>query len=1080
MDIELVDESGFSKVQRARRFAPLQMTFLHEHVAMLLRMGVIRRSSSAVASPVVLVRKADGTWRMCVDLRRVNANTKPMRWPLPKIQELLPHLAGATAFASFDLLRGFWQFPVGKDSTHCLAFVTHEGLFEFTRLVMGARNSAGHFQKVMTQVLSDLVLQVILLYIDDILVYARTAAELVAAIRQVFDRLRAAGIFLKPSKCDLFCRELVWCGHHISEAGIGVNPQYVDAVREMAAPVTAADLQQFLGSCGWVRGKIPAYAELVAPLQQLLTAALAGSKKRNARAAARIALRDAGWGEAHAAAFEAIKAALAQAVTLAHLRDDMAVCLFPDASTYFWGSILTQVPPEDVTSGKPVETWRHEPLGFLSGAFKGASLNWAIPDKEGYSIKESCARFAHFLVREGGFFLFTDHRNLKFIFNPCGVVSQVSKPQADRLERWAVFMRAFEYVIEHIPGDANIWADMLSRWAAGTAMHLAQRERVGQGAARTGPLASGAEDNTRGDESRAGAERAAAVTLRVRRDRVLTEARHTRQRQAAGGEDAVEPSEKWPTLEEIRTAQEAEPGGTDRRGLEQADGEGGLWQRQGKVYVPAGQHRLRARIMVVAHAGAAGHRGQRATLTLLRQRFHWPGMERDAREMVASCLLCAKTRGGQVQPRPMGQAVQGAAPGEALHLDYVSMAENTESGAPKGLLVLKDGFSGHVTLWPAEDFDGATTEEAVVAWAAMFGVPSILVTDGASHFDNELVKALVKRFRAAHHITTAYAPWANGAIERVMRELVHLFRVLLAEANMPREEWHVLVPVVQATLNQTQGPARAGYSPNQLVFGRETPRPLDTVAVGRRRTEDNGEAAAAGGVSSASLKAHYNTTAAALQESWVKAEAAREHKHRQNEQQRLRELHEAEQRRAARGRPSKEALPPIETPQYAVGEYVLAHSPVRRNKLRVEWLGPYRVVDTINAWVYVLQDVVNGKRKSVHVNRMRWYADEALAITEDLKNQVAYDSQFNVDKVVDWRETDEDALEVRVRWLGFESNEDSWEPASRLHEDVPDIVERYLASVENECDKAGALLRAWGAAAGRARTTRRRRRPVPR
>ena len=146
---------------------------------------------------------------------------------------------------------------------------------------------------------------------------------------------------------------------------------------------------------------------------------------------------------------------VAEAVENAHPRADAVVCLFPDASEKFWGSILTQVSKEDVASNKPVHEWNHEPLAFLSGVFKGAAARWGIPDKEGFAIKESCTRLSHLLVRDGGFRIFTDHRNLRYIFNPLGVVSAVSKPQADRLERWAVYLRCFDYEIEHIAGDEN-------------------------------------------------------------------------------------------------------------------------------------------------------------------------------------------------------------------------------------------------------------------------------------------------------------------------------------------------------------------------------------------------------------------------------------------------------------------------------------------------------------------------------------------------------------------------------------------------------------------------------------------------
>ena len=165
MEIVLENDADLGKCARARRFAPLQMKFLDEHVQLLLKMGVIKRSSSPHASAIVLARKPDGSWRMCVDLRIINSATKPMRWPLPKVQELLPHLIGAAFFASFDLLWEFWQFPIKEESKKYLAFVTHSGLYEFQRVVMGARNSANHFQKVMSEVLQGLVMQIVLLYI---------------------------------------------------------------------------------------------------------------------------------------------------------------------------------------------------------------------------------------------------------------------------------------------------------------------------------------------------------------------------------------------------------------------------------------------------------------------------------------------------------------------------------------------------------------------------------------------------------------------------------------------------------------------------------------------------------------------------------------------------------------------------------------------------------------------------------------------------------------------------------------------------------------------------------------------------
>ena len=141
---------------------------------------------------------------MCIDLRKINSNTKAYRWPLPKIKEMLPYLANAKCFASFDLLRGFWQFPVKRECRKRWAFLTHSGQYCFNRVVMGGKNSASFFQQTMQEVLGDLVYVSTLIYIDDVLVYGEDFEQLMVAIKKVSLRLRQYGIFLKPRKCTVF------------------------------------------------------------------------------------------------------------------------------------------------------------------------------------------------------------------------------------------------------------------------------------------------------------------------------------------------------------------------------------------------------------------------------------------------------------------------------------------------------------------------------------------------------------------------------------------------------------------------------------------------------------------------------------------------------------------------------------------------------------------------------------------------------------------------------------------------------------------------------------------------------------
>ena len=239
---------------------------MKEHIDALLEAGVVEPSTSAFLSPVLLVRKKDGTWRMCIDLRKLNSMTVPVHWPLPKLDQLFARTQGAKVYATFDLLKGYWQFPIAERCRAHTSFATPFGTFQFARVVMGARNSASHFQRVMQLVLSNLADTICAVYLDDILVYAETDDQLAKNIRDVLLRLHEYNICVQPKKCSLYTRSVVWCGRLLSAEGVTINPAYVNSMQDMESPATAGDLMSALTAANWVRDYLPAYTELVAPL----------------------------------------------------------------------------------------------------------------------------------------------------------------------------------------------------------------------------------------------------------------------------------------------------------------------------------------------------------------------------------------------------------------------------------------------------------------------------------------------------------------------------------------------------------------------------------------------------------------------------------------------------------------------------------------------------------------------------------------------------------------------------------------------------------------------------------------------
>ena len=198
--------------QRAYRVPEAQKRRIEQCIDEMLEQDIIQPSTSPWSSPVVLVRKPDGSDRFCVDFRKVNSVTKKDSYPLPRITETLDVLHGAQFMSSLDFRSGYWQISMDPSSTGKTAFISHAGLYEFK--VMAFAPTC--FQRLMECVLRGLTWKIALIYLDDVLVYSRTFDADLEHLRLVFDRFREAGLKLKPSKCHFGQKKVKFLSHVIS------------------------------------------------------------------------------------------------------------------------------------------------------------------------------------------------------------------------------------------------------------------------------------------------------------------------------------------------------------------------------------------------------------------------------------------------------------------------------------------------------------------------------------------------------------------------------------------------------------------------------------------------------------------------------------------------------------------------------------------------------------------------------------------------------------------------------------------------------------------------------------------------
>jgi len=387
----------------------------------MLRQGVIQPSSSAFSSPVLLVRKKDGTWRFCVDYRAVNAITVKDQFPIPSIDELLDELYGTNWFSKLDLRSGYHQIRMHQDDVHKTAFRTHQGHYEFLVMPFGLCNAPSSFQATMNMIFEPYLRKFVIVFFDDILVYSRNMEDHLLHLQLVFQCLLAHCFFLKQSKCILAQQSIEYLGHIVSPKGVGPDPAKISAMIQWPAPKTLKQLRGFLGLTGFYRKFVKDYAKIAQPLTELL--------KRDAF----------NWSDQAEAAFNKLKNAMTQAPVLALPNFEEDFVIETDASGIGMGAVLIQ---------------KGHPIAFFSQKFCSKLLNSSTYVRELCAITAAVKKWRTYLLGRK-FTIYTDQRSLREL------MTQVI--QTPEQQYYLAKLLGFHYEILYKPGGQNRVADALSR-----------------------------------------------------------------------------------------------------------------------------------------------------------------------------------------------------------------------------------------------------------------------------------------------------------------------------------------------------------------------------------------------------------------------------------------------------------------------------------------------------------------------------------------------------------------------------------------------------------------------------------------
>lgn len=374
-------------------------------------------------SPMVIVPKKEEI-RICIDMRRANCAILREHFPLPTFEEISHKLLGCQFYSKLDIQQAFHQLELDEACRYITTFITPLGLMRYKRLLFGLSSAPETFQKTMQFIISGL--EGVLVFIDDLIVFAKDEKQHTLRLNLLMDRLKWYNVKLNSDKCQLGMKELDFLGYHITANGVKVSQDKVNSIINFSIPKSAAELSSFLGLISYVCKYIPHLSTITYCLNDL-------TRKG----------KQFIWQNHHQEAFQKIKDIIGNQEALALFDPDCCTYLFTDASPVGLGAVVVQK-----------QNKINRICAYASKTLSDTEKRYAQTEKEALAIVWGVERF-HYLLFGIEFTIFTDHRPLTYIFN------ELSKPCL-RIERWVLRLQSYKYSIQYVTGKNNI-ADPFSR-----------------------------------------------------------------------------------------------------------------------------------------------------------------------------------------------------------------------------------------------------------------------------------------------------------------------------------------------------------------------------------------------------------------------------------------------------------------------------------------------------------------------------------------------------------------------------------------------------------------------------------------
>ncbi len=793
--------------QQPRRMAFEKQHSADEQIQQNLNVGLASPSNSCWSSPIVMVQKKDQTYRLCVDYRTLNERTIKDAYPLPRIQDTLDTLSTAKWFSTLDLASGYWQVELTPQARQAAAFCSRKGLFAWNVMPFGLCNAPATFQRLMDRVLAGMQWEICLVYLDDIIVLGKDVKEMLQRLAKVFERLRQANLKLKPAKCCLFHRRVVYLGHIVSEHGIATDPEKVRKIREWPQPTGVIEVRQFVGLASYYRRFVKDFASVAKPLHNLL--------RKHARFH---------WNPESQQAFDKLKEMLTTAPILGYPMDSGDLILDTDASNFGIGAVLSQL-----------QQGEERVLAYGSRSLTPTEQNYCTTRRELLAVVEFTRHFRQYLLGRS-FTVRTDHSSLQWLI-------RMREPEG-QLARWLEKLGEYDFKVVHRPGRCHENADVLSRRPCRSTCPCNLKN----------PILSSPQL----------CHQAVQCDFDGKPVNNVPTAVTTESCQVGVVQHAVTASTSsfsgW-TTEELCAAQAVDPDiapiqrwmneSMERPSWEDVSPYGpatkAYWSQWQRLYLKDGTlvrryylnetpefypqiilpRVFREDVMYQMHEGpVGGHFGVERTLFRLQNRYYWYKMREDVSLWCSTCTSCAaKARPLKKPQAPMG-TVRVGAPMERIAVDLMGPMNETER-YNRYILVVQDYFTKWVEAYPLSNDQAVTVAQVIVTeWVCRYGAPLTLHSDQGTNFESEVFQTMCELLDIDKTRTTPFRPQSDGQVERFNATLQ---KILATTSERCHWEWDLMVPYAVMAYRATKH-SSTGFTPNMMLFGREITEPIDLVA----------------------------------------------------------------------------------------------------------------------------------------------------------------------------------------------------------------------------------------------------------